>query len=291
MRKLVLIAFVFSLFAGIAYGKSPLKMQYKSGFLKTPDGVSLHYIEAGRGPAILFVPGWMMPAEIWEPQLAHFSATHRVVAFDPRGSGRSTHTAEGLYPAARARDIKAMIDQLKLSPVVLVGWSMGVKVLAAYADHFGTGGVDGFVLVDGNAGYDYDPAVIMKWVMDLVVGLQQDRVGWTTEFVRGMYLTPQSDEYIKSVVDATLLTPTNSAITLIAANGASDFRPALQKIDKPTLIITGSTSKEFEDMHRRIPESQIEVFQGAGHAVFVDAADRFNTRLDEFLKTIREQNR
>ncbi len=63
---------------------------------------------------------------MWEKQITHFAKTHRVVAMDPRAQGESSQTTEGLYPAVRARDIKGVVDQLKLAPVVLVGHSMGV---------------------------------------------------------------------------------------------------------------------------------------------------------------------
>src|SRR3989337_1852119 len=85
----------------------------KDGFVTTPDGIKIHYLEAGTGPAILFVPGWTMPAWIWEKQIAHFSKTHRVVAMDPRSQGESQQTTEGHYPAARARDIKAVVGEPK----------------------------------------------------------------------------------------------------------------------------------------------------------------------------------
>jgi predicted alpha/beta hydrolase family esterase len=45
-----------------------------------------------------------------------------------------------------------VVDQLHLSPVVLVGWSMAVTGIASYVDQFGTSNVAGFVLVDGLAG-------------------------------------------------------------------------------------------------------------------------------------------
>ena len=60
----------------------------KSGYFATSDGVQLHYLEAGSGPAIVFVPGWMNPAWIWEPQLRYFSKKYRVVALDPRSQGK-----------------------------------------------------------------------------------------------------------------------------------------------------------------------------------------------------------
>src|SRR5574341_603719 len=78
----------------------------RSGFVTTGDGVRLHYRESGSGPAILFVPGWTMPAEIWEPQIEHFSKRWRVVAMDPRSQGESSQTTEGHYPERRAQDIK-----------------------------------------------------------------------------------------------------------------------------------------------------------------------------------------
>ena len=59
--------------------------EFKSAHFVTSDGVRLHYLDAGSGPPLVFVPGWTMPAWIWEPQLSHFSASHRVVALDPRG--------------------------------------------------------------------------------------------------------------------------------------------------------------------------------------------------------------
>src|SRR5687767_7987138 len=83
---------------------------WNEGFVKTPDGLNIHYLEAGAGPALVFVPGWTMPADIWEHQIAHFSQRYRVVAMDPRSQGESSRATEGHYSAARARDIKAVID-------------------------------------------------------------------------------------------------------------------------------------------------------------------------------------
>lgn len=71
----------------------------KDGFVTTSDGVGLHYLESGSGPSILFVPGWTMPAEIWEPQMRHFWARYRVVAMDPRSQGASDRPTEGHYPS------------------------------------------------------------------------------------------------------------------------------------------------------------------------------------------------
>src|SRR2546426_2664627 len=65
----------------------------KSGFVTTPDGIKIHYLEAGPAevvadsPAILFVPGWAMPADILEEQIRYFSRRHPAGAMGPRAYG------------------------------------------------------------------------------------------------------------------------------------------------------------------------------------------------------------
>ncbi|MFQ5926868.1 MAG: alpha/beta fold hydrolase [Terriglobia bacterium] len=278
---------VFSvLIASVAAAQHGKAADTKEGFVTTADAVRIHYLEAGRGPAILFVPGWTMPAEIWEHQIAYFSKTHRVVAMDPRSQGRSSQLTEGHYPAARARDIKAVVDELNLSPVVVVGWSMGVPEVVAYVDQFGTDTLAGLVLVDGYAGLDFDPA-FAKEFYSWVAGFQKDRRGATGKFVRSMYKKPQSEEYYQRIIRASIRTPTNTAMALLLGLIATDYRPALAKINKPTLIVVAQSPYQmiYEDMQKRISSSRLEVFEGAGHALFVDEPERFNTILEEFLKT------
>lgn len=260
-----------------------------NGFVDAEDGAKIHYHEAGKGPALLFVPGWTMTADIWEAQIAHFAKTRRVVAIDPRGQGDSSKAAEGLYPAARARDIKAVVDALKLSPVVLVGWSMGVPETLAFVDQFGTNDLAGVVLVDGIAGGDWDPK-ISPLMITWTGGFLRDRAKQTDAFVRQMYKTQQSEDYLKKVVSWSLKTPTHVAVALFLGMMTSDLRPAMAKIDKPALIAVapgGIWDPLYEQMHQAIAGSRLEKFEGAGHALFVDQADRFNAALESFLATIK----
>lgn len=258
----------------------------KSGFVKLPDGVRIRYLEsvAEAGPTLLFVPGWMMTAEIWEPQIARFAPAHRVVAIDPRAQGKSSKTTEGLYPAARARDLKAVVDQLKLAPVVLVGWSMGASEVALFVDQFGTGDVAGIVIVDESLGGDPNPERVLP-VVQWLGEMQADRPKVTAEFVRSMFKRPQSDAYLRKVTSEALATPTSAAVALFTGSIASSTRAALGKIDKPTLIVYAGadSSPAYEQMQKRIAGSRLVRFEDAGHALFVDEADRFNALLEEFL--------
>lgn len=271
----------------------------KKGFVITGDGVKIHYYAAGprsprRTPTLLFVPGLMTPGWIWEHQLAHFAPKYRVVAMDPRSQGESSRPADGHYPAARARDIKSLVDQLKLAPVVLVSYTSGVTEAASYVDQFGTGTLSGLVMVNGIAGRDYDGETL-SGLLVYANSLQLDRRKATERFVRGLYKKPQSEDYIRRMTRAALRMPTNSAVALILGGVTSDNRNALAKIDKPTLIVVALVRPWmpfYEDMQKRIRGARMEVLEDAGHALFVDEAARFNTLLDRFLNdSLREQPR
>lgn len=260
----------------------------KSGFVTTSDGVRLHYLESGAGPAILFVPGWTMPAEIWEPQIAHFAPRYRVVAMDPRSQGVSDRPAEGHYPERRAQDIKEVIDRLKLAPAVLVGWSLAVSELLTYVEQYGTSSVRALVLVDGTIGSDPTPrdtAQTWAWLK----ALQLNRRDFTETFVRSMYAKPQPEAYLQRVVAASLQTPTNSAVVLIANSTArGDWRQVLPKLDRPVLYAAGPRMKaQAEMLKARVPSARIEHFDDCGHALFVDDAPRFNRVVEEFLTAVR----
>lgn len=259
----------------------------ESGFVTAADDVRIHYLEAGEGPAILFIPGWTMPAWIWEHQIEHFSKSYRVVAMDPRSQGESDKPTEGHYPAARAGDIKAVVDQLGLAPVVLVGWSMGVTEVVSYVDRFGTDTVAELVLVDGVVGSDYPPEV-RGGLRQFAANFQRNRQKATEEFVRQMYMNPEvknEEAYIQRVIEASLKTPTNSAIALFFGSYTTDNRAALFKIDKPTLIMAAYSPwlPYYRELHEGVAGSRLEVFENVGHALFVDAADEFNDLLEEFL--------
>jgi non-heme chloroperoxidase len=131
-----------------------------NGSFTTSDGVRLHYLEAGKGPAIVFVPGWTMPAWIWERQIRHFSEHYRVLTFDPRSQGQSHKPDHGNYPDRRAQDIKELVEHMKVGPAVLVGWLQAVPELLTYAEKFGGGNLRAYVLVDGFAWDKHDPQFI-----------------------------------------------------------------------------------------------------------------------------------
>jgi non-heme chloroperoxidase len=177
---------------------------------------------------------------------------------------------------------------LQLAPVVIVGWSMGVTLIASYIEQFGTGSLAGIVFVDGLAGFDLTPEYYESRI-GFLKGLQVNRSQRTGDFVRSMYRKQQSEEYLQKVTKAALATPTDSAVAMGLAAFTTDNRPLMAKIDKPTLIAAATKSllSQFQDTQKSISGAKLEFFDDAGHALFVDAPDKFNRVLQEFLSGLR----
>jgi non-heme chloroperoxidase len=260
----------------------------KSDFFKTSDGVRIHYLEAGSGRPIVFIPGWTMPAWIWQKQIDEFSKRYRVIAVDPRSQGESDKPTYGHLPETRARDYKELVDHLGLKHPVLVGWSMACGELVKYAEQFGTDNLGGLVLVDGLLPDKPSPelfAYISGW-MNL---LQQDRQKQADGFVRSMYKKPQPEDYLKRVTDASMQVPADTAAVLIYDMIAvKDFSPGLARVNRPVLFMYQPETQATADFLKlKLGDKvRLEKFDGDGHALFVDDPEKFNRVLEEFLQSL-----
>ncbi len=253
-------------------------------YFVTSDEVRLHYLEAGpsTGHTVVFVPGWTMPAWIWQPQIQAFAQRYHVIAFDPRGQGESEAPATGYEPRRRSQDIAELIAHLVPVPVVLVGWSLGVLDTLAYVHTHGDLEVAGLVLVDNSVGEEPPPPPRQPHRPEpaLSHAMAMHR------FVAGMFYHPQSEAYLDRLTEATLHTPEFASRALLSYPLPRTYwRDALFTTSKPVLYIVrpGWLSEQAANLAHDRPGTQIAVFPDAGHALFVDDAARFNALLGGFL--------
>jgi len=254
----------------------------RSSHFVTSDKVKLHYLEAGQGRTLLFVPGWSMPAFIWEPQLAGLSPRWRTVAMDPRSQGRSQVARSGHEPSRRGRDIGEAIERLGADRVVLVGWSLGVLDSLAFVQEHGDARIAGLVLVDNSVGEDKPPAPSRP--SNFLPSLRAERQKTMAGFVNAMYATPQDPAYLETVTRAALATPYNAQAKLLSYQRPREYwRDALYATRRPVLYaIRPRFAEQGEAVKARHADASVEVFADAGHALFVDRAERFNALLEAF---------
>lgn len=113
------------------------------------NGVFIDHNSYGKGDiTLLFVHGWCMNQTYWDNQLESLKADYKIVTMDLPGFGKSGKNRESLSVEAYSKDVNALIDQLGLKNVVLIGHSMGGDVILEAAlknkDVIALVGIDNF---------------------------------------------------------------------------------------------------------------------------------------------------
>ena len=250
----------------------------QSRFFTTSDGVRLHYLEAGprEAPTLVFVPGWTMPAWIFDRQIQAFAATRHVVAFDPRGQGQSQIATSGYEPDRRGQDVGELIGQLGPRPVVVVAWSLGVLDVLDYVAASGDGKIAGLVLVDNSVGEDPPPKPVVR-----PKGARMSR----EQYIRGLFHTPQSAAFIQRLARESLRLPKPFADALLAyPKPRTYWREAVYSTAKPVLyVVRPRLTGQAANLTRNKPAAETALFADAGHALFVDEPERFDAVVADFV--------
>jgi len=117
----------------------------------------MHFIRTGNGsPPLVFVHGFACSHEDWRFQTGFFSKSHEVVACDLRGHGQTPGRPEECSIENYGGDVAALVNNLELSKVFLVGHSMGCRVVLEAARLLPKR-VAGVVLIDGSRNATSDP--------------------------------------------------------------------------------------------------------------------------------------
>jgi non-heme chloroperoxidase len=255
----------------------------ESKYFVTSDGVRLHVLEAAprtpRAPVIAFVPGWSLPAAIWRAQLAALAKDYRVAALDPRGQGRSQVPSSGYTAERRADDIAEFVA--RYPKVVLVGWSLGALEVLQYVLAHGESKLAGLVLVDSSVGEPPIPPA-----GDFRGALQRNRAQAIDQFVRAMFRTARSEAELAQLTDDALQLPLEASLALLAYPFPREhWRDIVRAVRAPLLyVVTPQFAEQAQNLKRSRPQSEIAVFEHAGHALFVDEPARFNVLLEEFVR-------
>jgi pimeloyl-ACP methyl ester carboxylesterase len=113
----------------------------------TVDGVTLHYLMAGHGPAIVLLHGYAETSRMWRPLMPRLAANFTIIAPDLPGIGGSQIPGDGLDMTHAANRMHALVKGLGIGKAAVVGHDIGLMVAYAYAAQFPTD-VEKLVLMD-----------------------------------------------------------------------------------------------------------------------------------------------
>ena len=242
---------------------------FTEGVATSADGVAIHYDARGTGdPALVLVHGWTNPRAIWGEHPATLSRTNRVVALDLAGHGVSGADRRDWTVDAFGEDVVAVVDQLELEQVVLVGFSMGAGVVLEAAERLGDR-VLGVVLVDNLKDPEWQPNPAETDYDQFEAAV---RAVWgDTAVVRSFAFTPDApDSLILLVAEMMPEQPHDHWFTVSRVYDewmASELKPTLQRVEAPIAAInTPMPPTSVEAWRRYVPSFTVDTIAGVGHA-------------------------
>jgi len=102
------------------------------------DGVTLHYLTTGHGPALILLHGYAETSRMWKPIMAVLGQRFTVIAPDLPGIGDSGIPADGLDMKTAAIRVHDLARALAVQRAAVVGHDIGLMVAYAYAAQFHT---------------------------------------------------------------------------------------------------------------------------------------------------------
>jgi pimeloyl-ACP methyl ester carboxylesterase len=257
--------------------------------------IELTYDDVGAGVPVVLLHGFPFNRTMWREQIESLKDSHRVVAPDLRGLGETTVTTDA--PATMeemARDVAALLDELRITRCILGGLSMGGYVALAFYRLFPRR-VRALLLADTRPQADTEEGRrtraetaerALKEGMSAIADAMLPKLLTHTTHMKH----PERVERVREMILAT--SPKGAAAALRGMAERRDQTRLLADIIQPTLIIVGSEDQitppaDSETMRREIRGSRLELIEGAGHVSNIEQPEEFNRALTKFLRDIQ----
>jgi pimeloyl-ACP methyl ester carboxylesterase len=257
---------------------------------------------------IVFVMGHGADAEAWRPQVEYFRRSHELVAYDHRGVGRSPRPRLPLYGVARlADDAASLLDHLGIERAHFAGISFGGVVLQQLAARHPTR-VASLAIASSYArpmpGLGREAARIIgrvTWDITRTTfrgGHPLDRATdailrtWAPANFSAAFLRDH-EELVRAEIRGTLDRSRRADVVLLqlASMLAYDGRASLERISAPTWIVCGGADRFVpaslaRELASGIRGAELEIWPEVGHALNVEASERFNAGLARFVERV-----
>ena len=258
----------------------------------------MHYVRAGSGaPPLVFVHGFACSHEDWLLQIDNLKGSFEVVACDLRGHGLTPGRPQECTMEHYGGDVIALINNLELPPAVLVGHSMGCRVVLE-ANRLAPERIAGLVLIDGSRTGSGDPDKAEAAARAAV-----EKAGYPAfaeNLFRQMFFQPSAlaeAVVVRALRQSALFGP--SLWPAMARWDAATMDAALAAVKAPVLVIQTTTrnaelkrsmlkageSAPYLDLLRKaLKDVRIEVMPGFGHFPQLEAAAAVNRLIAGFVQ-------
>ena len=253
--------------------------------------IEMNVVDRGSGDPILFVHSFPLNHSIWQSQLDVFSESHRVIAPDLRGFGRSGVTRGVSTMDQFADDLNALLNELGIDqPITYCGLSLGGYIAWAFMRNY-PDRLRSLILCDTRAMADTPEAIEERKALAEAVISRGSEVAVETMLPKFFAVKTHEDrseivDMARSIIQKT--DPQGMAAALYGIAQRPDSTSLLQEIAIPTLLVVGvedkvSTAEEMRTMSEQIVDSELVVIPHAGHMAPMEDPTMVNASIKEFI--------
>jgi pimeloyl-ACP methyl ester carboxylesterase len=251
--------------------------------IRSYDGVSITYQVTGMGnPTLVFVHGWCCDKSYWDPQVAHFAQSHKIVTIDLAGHGESGLERTRWSMAAFGKDVAAVVNHLALEQVILIGHSMGGNVIVEAVQNIPEG-VLGLVGIDtfGNVIKKVTPATSIVLKTRALLNFR----GEIRKAAKSLFVKTSDPCLVERIVSDMSSAPSKVCISSAEEKNNHNLTAALDKISVPVRCICSDFRPfNLEAVRQHCSSFKVVFMSGVGHFVMLEDPVSFNNHLERIIQ-------
>jgi non-heme chloroperoxidase len=265
-------------------------------YAEVEPGVRLFYRDLGAGRPVVLLHGWTMTHQVWDRTVQDLASRFRLILPDLRGHGESDKPVGDYAPDRHAADVHALMAQLDLRDVTLIGWSFGgttaLCVAQEYPDRLAQ-----LVLINAAAPKylataefpdGHSESTLHEWL----VRERDDLAAWRRFCMEAMPHRPYDELFVQWLWTQSMQSPSWAAAPMLEAYARADLRPGLDAMRIPTLILHGAhdvfcSPAAARYLAAQIPDAELIEFPDCGHSPQWEDPERCAEALDAFLMRAR----
>lgn len=231
------------------------------------------------GKALIFIHGFGCDQSMWRQVAPDLAEEFQIVTYDLTGMGQSDLSAYDPHryanPRGHAEDLLAIIEELGLDEVVLIGHSIGATI-ALLAANLAPDKVSRLVLVSPNPCFVNAPAEGYRGgfsheeLEELIAFLDENHLGWAAQMAPTIAGQPAGAPAADELTQGFCRTDPAIAQHFGRVTFFADERPAFAQVSRPALILHCNDDalvpmEVAEWMQDRMPGATLQVLQATGH--------------------------
>ncbi len=253
--------------------------------VKSADGLDIVYEVMGQGDTtVVLVHCWSCDRTYWREQLETLAANYRVVNIDLAGHGESAAGRADYTMPAFGADVAAVVRQLDLQQVILIGHSMGGTVIIEAAALL-PGRVIGLIGIDTlqEPGFNYSTEAVGGFLAPM----QVDSKAFIGKFVASMFPEDADTNLVRLVADDMSSAPKDIAISSLRNLLTHDLKSTLETLKVRIACLDSDAHPiDREGWAFYEPGYAAVTMKGVGHFLLLEKPAEFNSRLMAMVKSL-----